>query len=158
MIIDHISRWRESLDWLQGGELFFDYLEKALRKFPEEDSSLLGEDGARALVSSYTPEKKATLWEAHRKYYDLQFLVSGREGFGWAPLARLTEEIPYDEKKDIAFYRGPGDEFLFREGYFILLGPHEGHRPGLFIPGQVRVKKIVIKIPLALISRERAKP
>ena len=154
MIIDHISRWRESLGCLQGGTLFFGYLDKALRDFPEEGASLLGEDGARALVSSYIPEKTETLWEAHRKYYDLQFLVSGEERFGWAPLGELTEEIPYDDGNDIAFYRGEGDIILFRKGFFILLGPEDAHSPGLRTPKQSRVRKIVIKIPVSLISHE----
>lgn len=149
MIIDHISRWREALGFISDEGQFYDYLCKALQCFPDEGAVPLGNKGAKALVSAYTPGKKETLWEAHRKYYDLQFLVSGQERIGWAPLKGLTEEIPYDEEKDIAFYRGTGDFFLFRKEYFILLSPDEGHQPGLFTPGQTPVKKIVIKIPVA---------
>jgi len=152
VIIDHISRWRETLGFLKEGELLFGYLKKALRDFPEEEVSFLGEDGAKALASSYVADKKEILWEAHRRFYDLQFLVSGEERFGWAPLAGLTEESPYDEEKDIAFYRGKGDIFLFREEFFILLSPRDAHSPGLWTPKQSRVKKIVIKIPVGLIG------
>jgi YhcH/YjgK/YiaL family protein len=46
-------------------------------------------DGKRlfALVSDYTPKPLAECrWEAHRRYLDLQYLVSGIERMGVAPI------------------------------------------------------------------------
>jgi len=148
MIMDHLGNWHIYFAGMKDGALLYDFLAESVRHFPEDGVCSLGENGAKALVSRYIPEKKRGLWEAHRLYYDLQFLASGKESFGWSPVKGLTEEIPYDEGKDIVFYRGRGDYFLFPENYFILLSPEEGHMPGLKIRGKGPVKKIVIKIPV----------
>ena len=43
--------------------------------------------------------------EAHRRYIDIQYVISGNEKMGWSPLSlcddRATE---YDTEKDIEFY------------------------------------------------------
>ena len=154
MIMDHLNSWQGYFPSLKEGALFYDYLADSVQSFPEEGEYPLEENGAKALVSCYIPENKRGVWEAHRRYYDLQFLVSGRESFGWAPVKGLREITPYDPGKDVVFYQGRGDYFLLREHYFILLSPGDGHRPGLKMRGKRPVKKIVIKIPVEYFNGE----
>lgn len=87
-------------------------------------------------------------YEAHRKYWDLQIVIEGREQIGFAPLERLDETVPYREDDDIAFYGGRGQDLRLEPGVAILLAPWDAHRPGGdCADGRSHVKKIVVKLP-----------
>lgn len=43
------------------------------------------------------------LFEAHRKYHDIQYVVEGEEEFGYTEVEGLEIKIPYDDKKDLMF-------------------------------------------------------
>jgi biofilm protein TabA len=105
-------------------------------------------DGKRlfALVSDYTPKPPAEgRWEAHRRYLDLQYVVSGIERMGVAPIARLAEG-DYDADRDLLWLSGAGDFLTFGAGQFMILWPGDAHMPGIDagVPGPVR--KVVVKI------------
>lgn len=58
-------------------------------------------NGIYAIVSEYetvAPESKQ--WEAHRKFIDVQYVVSGAELIGYAPLDTLAPVAGYDEGGD----------------------------------------------------------
>ena len=108
-------------------------------------------DGKRlfALVSDYTPKPPAEgRWEAHRRYLDLQYVVSGVERMGVAPIDRLTAG-DYDADRDLLWLSGTGDFLTFGAGQFMILWPGDAHMPGIDagVPGPVR--KVVVKIAVA---------
>ena len=87
--------------------------------------------------------------EIHRKYLDIQYIVSGEECIGFAPLEGLTEESPYDGKRDLAFYEyEPTMSRLFmKQGMFVIFWPNEPHMPCRRIGStSEKVKKIVVKV------------
>ena len=43
-------------------------------------------------------------FEAHKKYIDIQFIISGRERIGYADIATLEPDTEYDAETDAAFY------------------------------------------------------
>jgi YhcH/YjgK/YiaL family protein len=105
-------------------------------------------DGKRlfALVSDYTPKPVSECrWEAHRRYLDLQYLVSGIERMGVAPIDRLVAG-EYQEDRDIVWLSGSGDFLTFGAGQFMILWPGDAHMAGVEagVPGPVR--KVVVKI------------
>ena len=56
-----------------------------------------------ALVSDYAPKPPGEgRWEAHRRYLDLQFVVSGVERMGVAPTSHMTE-TDYQADRDLAW-------------------------------------------------------
>src|SRR5688572_1289794 len=72
-------------------------------------------DGERllALVQEYTPKEPELLkYEAHRRYWDVQVVVSGIERMGWAHLSQMMVSEPHDEGRDVAFFRGAGQFVL----------------------------------------------
>ena len=88
------------------------------------------------------------LFEAHRKYWDLQLVMEGTESIGYAPLESLLLKTPYDEENDIAFYEGEGQELKLTRGFAVLLAPWDGHRPGAdFCGRRSHIRKIVVKLP-----------
>ena len=86
--------------------------------------------------------------EIHRKYLDIQYIVSSGECIGTAPLEGLTEETAYDGEKDLAFYRYEPtmSKLVLKQGMFAIFWPNEPHMPGRRIDKAEKVKKVVVKI------------
>jgi biofilm protein TabA len=107
-------------------------------------------EGARvfALVSDYdTKPREASVWEAHRRHVDVQYVPSGRELVGVAPLEALDTQ-PYDADKDVLFATGAGEFVTLSPGRFVVLFPQDGHMPGVSIDGPQAVRKVVVKIAI----------
>jgi YhcH/YjgK/YiaL family protein len=101
-----------------------------------------------ALVQEYdTKLKEEGKWEAHRRYIDLQYVVKGVEGIGYANIHHLKQG-EYDTTKDFLPLQGEGDLVTVRSGSFVLLFPEDVHMPGMAIGMPAHVKKIVLKISL----------
>ena len=100
-----------------------------------------------ALVSEYeTKMPDDTKWEAHKKYIDIQLLISGEEKIGVASPNGMIVNQPYSTEKDIEFYDGKGDYVILRPGNFAVLFPSDAHLPGVAVQDSVKVKKVVIKV------------
>ena len=93
-------------------------------------------------------EVSAARLELHRKYIDIQLLLSGpNEVFGWSEKKDcLTAETEYDEQKDIQLFTDiPQCFYSVGEGQFSILFPEDGHAPML---GEGHVKKCIFKVAL----------
>jgi len=91
-------------------------------------------DGDALYVSPFEgvgKERHEAKLEAHRRYVDLQLLVSGSEEIGWSPLSSCHQEVtPYSDEKDIVFYKDPVRDFLrLSPGYFAVFFPDDAHAP-----------------------------
>ena len=87
--------------------------------------------------------------EIHRKYMDIQFVVSGTECIGYAPLEGLTETMAYDGENDAALYKFEPlmSKLILKQGSFAIFWPNEPHMPGRRIGDTAqKVKKIVVKV------------
>jgi YhcH/YjgK/YiaL family protein len=112
----------------------------------------LTEDGrVYASVSEYETKSRGDLrFEAHRRYIDLQYVISGMEYINLRSLGRMGEPFEYDEEKDVAFFDGKHEGRMLcahNEVYFLFF-PGDVHKPGIRM-GLVaaKVKKLVVKIP-----------
>lgn len=104
-----------------------------------------------ALVQEYDTEPANQIkWEAHDKYYDVQYLVSGRERFLVMPRASLQGTVPYDAASDIVFFAESdegADEILLLPGELVIVAPEEAHKPRCADGASLPVKKVVVKVP-----------
>ena len=100
-----------------------------------------------ALVQSgeTKPEEKGA-WEAHRKYIDIQYLVSGTEKMGCANLEAMTVCREYAEAEDCLILTGKGNFFLVEPKNFVVFMPQDAHMPGLAATRPQMVKKVVVKV------------
>lgn len=107
-------------------------------------------DNVYGLVSEVpTKDYDKTAFESHKRYIDLQFVISGEENMGVAPLADVTLDKPYNERSDIMFYTGEGKIYTVPQNSFLIFFPSDAHRPNITPGGNKVVKKIVIKILVA---------
>ncbi len=93
--------------------------------------------------------KESKKVEFHKKYIDIQIVVSGKEQIGWTPINKIKEiTIPYNEKKDIGFGLGETDKLIASNGLFFIFFPEDAHQPGLAYKQPSWIKKLVFKIKL----------
>jgi len=101
------------------------------------------------LAQRYTTQPPAERrFESHRKYADIQLILSGREVMGNTPVSGLTVSTPYDEAKDIVFYNTPQSYSTVEvsEGMFALFFPGEAHMAACQLGAPTDVHKIVVKV------------
>ncbi|MBN1556249.1 MAG: YhcH/YjgK/YiaL family protein [Phycisphaerae bacterium] len=102
-----------------------------------------------ASVSSYTTKSPGDLsFEAHRKYIDVQVLLSGRERIDVTNQTNLPILQPYAENTDVLFFAPPMEftSLLLEPGRFVVLFPQDAHRPCLNVTEPQPVRKVVVKI------------
>jgi biofilm protein TabA len=128
-------------------DLGLDFLLSAPSATLEEGRHQIDGDRVYAILSSYlTHEKDAEHFEAHRRYIDIQSLLSGSELIYWAPLRLLTETQAYSEERDFSSLEGAERSALtIGAGTFAIFFPQDAHKPGCMLGGAEKVKKIVIK-------------
>jgi YhcH/YjgK/YiaL family protein len=100
-----------------------------------------------AILSEYESKKPEDCrLEAHQTYADIQYIISGREAIGYAPLGGQTITSEYNPDKDIVFFSGETNQQILEAGMFAVFFPGDIHRPCMQIDGQEKVKKVVIKV------------
>jgi biofilm protein TabA len=107
-------------------------------------------DDCFALVQTYSTKLEANaLFEAHRRYIDIQYVHSGRETILWAPLATMAEQtLAYTPEKEAALWKLVPEASALRmsSGHFAILYPQDAHAPCVQWDGPSEVFKVVIKV------------
>lgn len=147
MILDTLTnadRYRNASDGLAAA---FDFLRDNDLGAMETGRHEIQGDHVFALVMDVETKPKAgALWEAHRKYADVQYVVSGVERMGYANVNDLAVTQAYDADKDAAMLEGEGSFFTVPSGTFVVFGPEDAHMPGLAVDAPSAVRKVVVKV------------
>lgn len=83
--------------------------------------------------------------EVHRKYIDIQYVVSGTEVIGWRAIETCRQAAgPFDQTKDIGFFADPADSWVtVPAGHLAILLPHDAHAP---LAGSGPLHKVILKV------------
>jgi YhcH/YjgK/YiaL family protein len=133
------ERWEKAFNFLKNTDLS----KLELKRYDIDGDNLF------ATVSEYTSKNEdVAKFEAHRKYIDLQYVISGKEVMSTAPLASINEVItPYDDKKDIEFVTvSKVVNYKASPSNFFIFFPTDVHRPGLKDGENSLVRKVVVKV------------
>ena len=106
-------------------------------------------DNLFATVSEYiSKNEEIAKFEAHRKYIDIQYVISGKEVMNITPMTTVKEVLtPYDATKDIEFVAvNKVVSFKAASDKFFIFFPGDAHRPGLKDGVNSPVRKIVVKV------------
>lgn len=169
-----VHKWFEKKEWLNGAQLTphksideqefarqyqlnKKYWDEAFTFLKEHDLAAMAkgkypidEDNVYASVTEDpTKDFDKTNWESHRKYIDLQCIITGDEKMGVYPVAKSTVTKEYDDKKDVANYTAKGKFYEASAGTFFIFFPQSAHRPNITPGGNKIEKKIVIKVRVA---------
>ena len=172
---EKINKWFEEGEWLNGWTVApdpsinrkefvvsyfankerwdkaFTYLKTTDLQGLEVKKHVIDEDRLFATVTQYyTKSRDVARFEAHRKYIDIQYVISGEEMIGVAPATSKGEILqPYDEAKDLEFMAvNEGVELKATPQKFFLFFPSDIHRPSLSVADSSQVKKIVVKVKI----------
>ena len=107
-------------------------------------------DGDEIFAMISTPQLKRpedAPVETHKKYLDIQLVLSGSERFGWIAAEELKDAAaPFDVAKDICFWNDtPTMYFDLHEGQMAIFLPEDGHAPMI---GSGSIKKCIVKVML----------
>ncbi|TDR82970.1 YhcH/YjgK/YiaL family protein [Paludibacterium purpuratum] len=109
-------------------------------------------DGERcfALVQEMTTGHADTRrFEAHARYLDVQYLVSGAERIDYLPKECETTLLEdHLSERDIAFYdaKQPACELMLSPGMYAIFQAGEYHRPCCAVANPAQIKKVVLKL------------
>lgn len=148
MIIDLLSnahryynqgaRFKKAFEYLVNTD--FSKVEKG--KYELEGTNLF------AIVNEYdTVSPDNEQMESHKKYIDIQYIVTGSERIGHDFLQQQTPSKAYDEEKDFMLWgEKPSFFSILNQGMFAVFFPHDLHMPNIMIEKAAFVKKVVIKV------------
>jgi len=135
------------------GELYkkgFEYLQNTDFAALESGRYEIEGDNLFVLIQEYdTKPIEEAKYESHKLYADIQYIISGRELMGYAPIERLTDVVDHTPEKDMLNYKdgnGVGVYMPAEVGDFLLFLPHDGHAPNVMNGASTKNKKAVIKI------------
>ena len=108
-------------------------------------------DSVFALVQSYqtAPASDPVIFEAHRRYIDVQYMVAGDEVLAWASADHLTVTQMYNPASEAWLGTAPASDTTFvrlAAGELAVLYPTDGHAPRVAAGAPAAVKKIVVKV------------
>ncbi|MFV0365826.1 MAG: YhcH/YjgK/YiaL family protein [Mangrovibacterium sp.] len=133
--------WKKTFQFMQT-----DLAALEVGKYPLVEGELI------ANIQEYnSKEPENARWEAHRKFIDLQFVISGNEQMGVMPLAEAQNAGEYNAEKDVIFY-GENDGAIYpadNQVYFLFF-TSDLHRPCIKDGESSPVKKLVMKIATVL--------
>ena len=152
MIYDSLKNCERYTAVHEGFAKAFDFIKEAqAQQLPEGRYELDGEN-IYAFIQSYTSKQEnESSFEAHGRYIDIQYIISGVEVMQFADVAALTASCEYDAQRDVVFfddYDKAGTAVVHRGEYGIFF-PWDAHKPGMCFGGKPdTVCKIVVKVKL----------
>jgi len=90
-------------------------------------------------------DRDGAVLEVHRKFIDIQYVVSGSEFIGWKPLGNCQQlKQAYNSETDLQFFADrPSSWFEVAPQSVAIFFPEDAHAP---LAGTGDVHKIVIKV------------
>lgn len=122
---------------------------------PAGNYALQGKDIYVQVIDLTTKEFSQTKPEVHRQHLDVQFLYRGEEAIGVAADTGgniIAEDLLAE--RDLLFYQGMENEstLTMLPGNFAIFFPNDVHRPACQLNGPCQIRKVVIKVRVALLS------
>ena len=172
---EQITKWFESREYLNGLNIIpdesinkrefaisyfknkdnwntaFDYLKTTDLQSLETGRHVIDSDNVFALVNEYlTKEESEVPFETHKKYVDIQYLISGIERMSITHESNKQEILtPYDEDIDKEFMTvSESLHYIATPERFFIFFPPDLHRTDIKLDEPSPVKKIVVKVKL----------
>lgn len=149
MIYDNI-RFADRYDQV-GGNLWeaLEYLKTTDFSRAESGKWSVNGEKIKCTLMDKTVEAPCEIWESHKNYADIHFLIEGSELFRVADENSAEEITAYSAEKDCTFYRNTGESLILtlRPGDFVVQYPGEIHQPNN-VPecGKTRLRKVIVKV------------
>ncbi len=97
-----------------------------------------------------TKEITECVFEAHKKYIDVHYILDGTEKIAVANTGSLTIDKEYDSQDDYALYKQPfqSSSLILESGDIAIFFPNDAHMTSITTTNKSIVIKSVVKIPV----------
>lgn len=150
MIFDNLKNCENYYGINKNFEKAFDFIKKAVSEnLPAGEYEIDGKD-LYASVQEYTSKTKENgRFEGHRKYIDIQYIISGIESIEVIDISKATANTEYNDVNDVEFYDDTDKacKCVIESGEFAIFLLNDIHKPGMaFENNPSPIKKIVVKV------------
>ena len=150
MLVSSMKKYKNILNFFPQLDIVFNYITKNINSKTSDGKYNITKE-VYAIVQTCQPKtKNEQVLEKHKKYIDLQLVISGKEKIGWKFFDKSFKVLKkYNTKKDIAFYSNKPDAFInLKKGEFVIFFPEDTHAP---LCCEKSEKKCIVKIPAKLV-------
>ena len=146
MILDSLNNYK---NYLNINPLFkdgFDFLINTnLKELTLGDHILKDENLIAKVAKEQGKTKDQAKLEAHKKYIDIQFVISGTDNIGWSPLSEAKEkESDFNFEKDFVLFKDTPQQWItVPENHFVIFFPNDAHAP---MVSEGILHKVILKV------------
>lgn len=136
------SRVAEALKWLQTADL------AALQ---EGKNPIRGQELFCNVCSYSTTVESERVWEGHRKYIDIHFMIEGEEIIDVSPSSAMRVKQEYNAETDFMELEGTAQQhIILQKDAYLIAFPEDIHRTALQVKAgcPLPVRKGIIKVLL----------
>lgn len=146
MILDNIKNIENYKDF---SKIYpaLDFLNSLDLKSLSKEKIVISENCFANYIELISKPHKECVFEAHKKYIDIHFIISGVEGIATRYVDKLESINDFNYDKDIGFYKGNSNNISYlQKGDFMVCFPQDAHMVAMMkiIPNEI--EKIVVKI------------
>jgi biofilm protein TabA len=148
MVTGELKSWKSNPRLLRM-EPAFRFLERPdLKDLPAGRQEIDGDKMYALVMKTPTRAVESAQFEAHRKYIDVHYIISGQDTTGFYPSEELKVADPYSDKLDIEMFAVPPSYTILEmyPGRFAAFFPGGGHMPNCHLKGPHDLHKIVVKV------------
>lgn len=147
MIVDHLSNHAAHHHLHPTFKSAFEFLQQTDLTNLQEGTQILIENQLSAIVAHASGRKQEEgKLEAHHRFIDIQYLISGNESIGWAPTSSCTPNAPYNAERDLIFFNDtPTGSVTLSSGMFAIFYPEDAHMP---LIGEGAIHKVILKVAI----------
>lgn len=99
-------------------------------------------------TSDVLPNGEKKVFEAHKQYIDIHYIIEGEEAFGYSNINNLKAITEYNSDGDYQLFDGPINKIILKKGDFCIVFPEDAHIPCMNVDDESTVKRCVVKIML----------
>ena len=150
MIFDNLNNMEQYYKLNENFKIGFEFLlNNDLKSLKDGKYQIKGDEVFANIQSLTTKEKSQKKWEAHKKYIDIQYVISGKECMGYGIYEDFKTSEKYNEIKDVEFLEGEKYNYInVEENEFVIFYPNDVHAPMLCVENPEQIKKVIVKIAI----------
>lgn len=148
MIYDRVQNIRQYKGISNNLDKAIEFLYKTDLQGLSNGTNEIDGDNVFANIMNYdTKDIEHGVKEAHKRYIDIHFIISGKEQVLVSDISELEIAGEYVEEDDCAFYKGDMNTCcIIQDDYFVICFPNDVHTPAIRVDESQYVKKMVVKV------------
>ncbi|AYO31078.1 MAG: hypothetical protein PWR06_113 [Thermoanaerobacteraceae bacterium] len=152
MIVTDIKNLSDFKKLSKNMQIAIDYLEGINPQSMQDGRYNVVDDDIYAIVSTYrTREHNASMFEVHKKYIDIQCMISGEEMIFCNESSRLEAQGEYNTAHDKLNFKDQAGEVLIhlKPGMAAIFYPYDAHKACCKVNDKTeQVRKLLVKVKI----------